>query len=108
MDSRASNILYESYLVQQSIIEIENKFNKKYPDAESTLFSYDSLTDTGSVFGKSKIRYLADEDLLHLMKNVYPCKCSEEYFNRGSRRLPVWKSEAEFKCLFKPNDLSME
>lgn len=93
-------ILYEGYLIQQSIIEIEDKLNTEYPDAESTLFSYDSLTSNGSVFGNIKVRYLGDEDLLHLIKNVYPCKCSDEYFDRASRRLPVWKSEAEFKCLF--------
>ncbi|MCL2717253.1 MAG: HD domain-containing protein [Lachnospiraceae bacterium] len=97
-------ILYEGYLIQQSIIEIENRLSSAYPDTESTLFSYDSLTSNGSTFGDSKIRYLGDEDLLHLMKNVYPCKCSEEYFDRGSRRLPVWKSEAEFKCLFGSNE----
>jgi len=91
-------VLYEGYLVQQSIIEIEDRLAAEYPHLESTLFSYDSLTDDG--FQRSKIRYLGDEDLLHLMKNVYRCKCSDEYFNRGSRRLPVWKSEAEFNFLF--------
>ena len=97
-------ILYEGYLIQQSIVEIENRLNYDYPDAESTLFSYDSLTSTGSTFGISIVRYLGDEDLLHLMKNVYPCKCSDEFFDRGSRRLPIWKSEAEFKCLFGSNE----
>lgn len=97
-------ILYEGYLIQQSIIEIESRLSTSHPNAESTLFSYDSLTSSGSYFGDSKIRYLSDEDLLHLMKNVYPCKCSEEYFDRGTRRLPVWKSESEFKCLFGPRE----
>lgn len=93
-------ILYEGYLVQQSIIEIEEKLREDYQGAESTFFSYDSLTDNGSNFGDIKIRYLGDEDLLYLMKNVYACKCSEEYLNRGSRCLPIWKSEAEFNRLF--------
>lgn len=93
-------ILYEGYLVQQSIIEIEDRLREKYSCSESTLFSYDSLTVGGSVFGNIKVRYLGDEDLLHLMKNVYHCKSSEEFFCRQSRRLPVWKSEEEFNSIF--------
>jgi len=93
-------IVYEGYLLQKSIINIESELKKAYPKAKSTLFSYDSLTNVGSIFGDLKIRYLADEDLLYLMKNVYSCKCADEYFDRSTRRIPAWKSEADFKSLF--------
>ncbi len=100
-------ILYESFLLKQAINTIEEKITSDYPNAVATLFSYDSLTDAGSFFpGKGKkrpdmcIRYLGDADLIFLMKNRYKSKYSDEYFSRDTRRLPVWKSEAEFMDLF--------
>lgn len=97
-------IIYDSFLLQKSIIAIEDRLKQQYPDARSTLFSYDSLTSEGSQFGDTKVRYLGDADLIHLMKNVYPCDYSEEYFNRNLRRIPVWKSEAEFRNLYSADD----
>lgn len=97
-------ILYDSFLLQKSIIWIEQQIKADNPDAQSTLFSYDSLTSDGSVFNDMKVRYLGDEDLLHLMKNVYPNKYSDEYFSRNKRRLPVWKSEAEFRNLLSESE----
>jgi len=94
------SILYEGYLIQQSIIEINEKLKTDFSNTPASLFSYDSLTEQGSRFGDMNVRLLGDEDILHFMKNVYPCKCSEEYFNRASRRLPVWKSESEYMYLF--------
>ncbi|MCM1542933.1 MAG: HD domain-containing protein [Blautia sp.] len=100
-------ILYDSFLLQQAIIYIEDKIKEDYPQAKATLFSYDSLTDKGSYFISSgadlsqlHIRYLGDADLIFLMKNRYSSSYSEEYFSRDKRRLPVWKSEAEFMNLF--------
>lgn len=100
-------ILYDSFLLHESIKYIEDKIKLDYPDSQATLFSYDSLTSQGSCFeGKEKeagqlhIRYLSDADLIFLMKNQYSCSYSEEYFSRNTRRHPVWKSEAEFIDLF--------
>ena len=91
------SILYESFLLQRSIIAIEDRIRSDYADAPSSLFSYDSLSENGSTFGTTHIRFLSDADLIHLMKNVYRTEDTEEYFNRDTRRLPVWKSEAEFR-----------
>lgn len=100
-------ILYESFLLQQVIIHMEDKIKQDYPRSQATLFSYDSLTGAGSCFGTTRkrvpqmhIRYLGDADLIFLMKNQYCSVYSEEYFSRDMRRLPVWKSEAEFMNLF--------
>lgn len=100
-------ILYDSFLLQQAIVYIEDKIKEDYSHAQATLFSYDSLTGKGSCFDASekgapemRIRYLGDADLIYLMKNKYISRYSEEYFSRNMRRLPVWKSEAEFMNLF--------
>ena len=98
-------ILYDSFLLQQTIIDIEARLrednkNSGFPPA-STLFSYDSLTGKGSTFKDLRIRYLADPDLVYLMKNKYTSVYAEEYFSRDTRRVPMWKSEAEFKNLFR-------
>lgn len=101
-------ILYDSFLLQQTIIDIEarlredNKNNGRPP--ASTLFSYDSLTGKGSTFKNMQIRYLSDSDLVYLMKNKYTSVYSEEYFSRNTRRVPMWKSEAEFKNLFREGE----
>lgn len=94
-------ILYDSFLLDCSIQFIEEAICARYPDASSSLFSFDSLTDAGSQFGEGMcVRYLGDADLIHLMKNVFRNPYSEEYFKRDTRRVPVWKSEAEFRSLF--------
>lgn len=98
-------IIYDSFLVQQAIIYIENQIRIDYPKAVATLFSYDSLTNKGIRMNAAKkseihIRYLGDADIIYLMKNVYGSPYAEEYFNRNTRRLPVWKSKAEFRNLF--------
>ena len=100
-------ILYESFLLKQAINIIEERIKNDYPNASATLFSYNSLTGTGSLFSEEnkicpdmRIRYLGDADLIFLMKNRYTSEYSDEYFSRDTRRLPVWKSEAEFMDLF--------
>ena len=103
-------IIYETFLLKQAIIYVESRIRHEYPGSSSTLFGFDSLTDTGSKFlSKSEneqkvdtlhIHYLCDADLIFLIKNRYISHYSEEYFNRNKRRLPVWKSEAEFRSLF--------
>ena len=40
---------------------------------------------------------MCDDDIVYLMKNVFPSELSGEYFRRVDRRHPVWKSEAEYK-----------
>lgn len=98
-------ILYDSFLLHRAIVEIEDRIKTEFTDAQSTLFSYDSLTDAGSAFGEHmRVRYLCDADLIHLMKNVYRTPYSDEYFSRNTRRHPIWKSEAEFRNIFKETE----
>ena len=101
-------ILYDSFLLQQTIIDIEDRLRKDDQESGtppvSTLFSYDSLTGKGSTFKDFQIRYLSDPDLVYLMKNKYRSRYSEEYFSRDTRRVPIWKSEAEFKDLFQEGE----
>lgn len=117
-------ILYDSYLIQESIKLVEQQLKDEYT-SDSTLFSFDSLTETGSKFKRRKkdagevsgadrmegdplidlhIRFLSDTDLIYLMKNIFFEKeknpYSEEYFHRYKRRHPIWKSEAEYRSLF--------
>ena len=46
------------------------------------------------------ISLLADEDVLYLLKQFCKSGLGYEYFARGIRRIPLWKSEAEFRALF--------
>lgn len=119
------SILYEGFLLQRAIMYIESKVKAVYAEPAASLFSFESLTEKGSHFlPKEKkdisekkydeseeirlepltIRYLGDADLIFLMKSFFPCDYSEEFFSRNKRRLPVWKSEAEFMNMFDPGE----
>lgn len=96
-------IIYDSYLLKKSIDYINDQINAEFKESKSSLFSFDSLTDKGSVFTGNngfKIRFLSDSDLIFLMKNRYDTDASEEYLYRCRRGIPAWKSEAEYRNLF--------
>lgn len=95
-------ILYESYILQHIMSSISSKM-----DGEGKkLFSLDSLSVKGQQFSSGlQIRLLCDDDLVVLMKNSYmENEMIQEYFERRKRRHPIWKSEAEYKVLFRTLD----
>lgn len=49
--------------------------------------------------GSVKVRYLCDDDIVFLMKNLDD-NASHSFFSRKDRYSPLWKSEAEFCALF--------
>lgn len=58
-------------------------------------------TDEGQEFKENvKVSLMSDDDIIYLMKNVFPNELSAEYFQRVDRRHRVWKSEAEYKTFF--------
>lgn len=90
-------VLYESYLLQHIITYLCNQMEYN----GSQLFSLESLGKSGQLFQNDiRIRLMCDDDIIYLMKNVYPNQMSEEYFERKLRRHPIWKSEAEYKAFF--------
>lgn len=91
-------ILYEDFLLKTIIRELENKYNND----EKKLFSLEALTEVGTSLEEiNEIRLLSDSDILYLAKKNYKdSDAVKEYFDRGKRRHPIWKSEAEFKILF--------
>jgi hypothetical protein len=65
------------------------------------LFSLESLLDVGQEFKENvRVSLMCDDDIVYLMKNVFPNELGAEYFRRIDRRHPVWKSEAEYKTFF--------
>lgn len=90
-------VLYEGYVLHHIITHLCNEMGK---DGKS-LFSLESLGKEGQVFADgTKVCLLCDDDIVYLMKNVYPNEMGEEYFERKNRRHPIWKSEAEYKAFF--------
>lgn len=57
-------------------------------------------SETLSLSREYAVSLLADEDFLYLMKLFCKDGLGYEYFARNRRRVPVWKSEAEFRALF--------
>lgn len=84
-------VQYEAYLLHTAIDVLKEKYQS------NNLFSYESLTVEGAdLTGDYKISLLSDADIIFLMKNEKHTSI-DEYFQRSSRRHPLWKSEPEFK-----------
>ena len=90
-------VIYETYILQHIIAHLSMQvglLGKK-------LFCLESLLSTGQEFKENvRISLMSDDDIVYLMKNVFPNELSAEYFKRIDRRHPVWKSEAEYKAFF--------
>lgn len=90
-------VLYENYILQHIISHLNSNINTD----EKRLFSDSSLSQAGQSFSNNlNIKLLCDDDIIFLMKNVFPSDLSDEYFERKSRRHPIWKSESEYKAFF--------
>lgn len=91
-------VLYEHFLVQQSIKACNKYFRK---NASDKLFCLEALLDSGKDFGeKGTISLLCDDDIIYLIKNECSNDLTKELFSRNKRRHPIWKSEAEYKAIF--------
>ena len=88
-------VLYEAYILQHVIAYLSDKIDKY----GKKLFSLETLGTRGKKFDNGLfISLLCDDDIIFLMKNVFPIELSKEFFERRERRHPVWKSEAEYKA----------
>lgn len=91
-------VLYEQALVQGLIAKV----NARELGDGAKLFVEDALTCAGvSVSGDWTVRLMSDDDIVVLAKQNMDDPMIGEYFDRGNRRHPVWKSEAEYKMLFR-------
>lgn len=90
-------VLYESYIIQHIISRLSKKMNKN----GKKLFSFETLSKQGQKFGDNlSVSLLCDDDIVYLIKNVFPDPLGEELFERRKRKHPIWKSEAEYKACF--------
>lgn len=87
-------VLYEIYLLQGMISYLNSKINLE----SHGLFSVRSLSKEGIDLKSLHISLMCDDDIIFMSKNIYPCKLSNEFFERKLRRHPLWKSEAEYKA----------
>lgn len=90
-------VIYETYILQHIMRYLCDNIDTY----DNKLFSISSLSSKGQSFsGNLTIRLMGDDDIVFLMKNVFPTELTDEYFDRRNRRHPVWKSEAEYKTFF--------
>ena len=89
-------VVYETYILQHIMHHLCEEVRQLGRD----LFCLSSLQAEGMILKENvKVRLISDDDIVYLMKNVFPNELSEEYFSRIDRRHPVWKSEAEYKAI---------
>ena len=88
-------VLYDIYVIKHVIARL----NMLLSTETAKLFSKEALTEKGVDLADSKrVALLCDDDIISLMKNYYSDSLSNEYFDRQSRRHPLWKSEAEYRA----------
>lgn len=99
------SVLYEMYIIEHIIKELNKKLNVKDDTGSKyikSLISEKALSQDGVELNNGvKISLLCDDDLIYLAKTFCNDSLSKEFFNRDKRRHPVWKSESEYKALFK-------
>lgn len=90
-------VLYETYLLKHIIGNLCQELDWR----GKKLFSHQSLTKEGHVLkGNNPICLMSDDDIVYLMKNIYPDRYSEEYLDRVHRYRPIWKNEVEYRAMF--------
>ena len=91
-------VVYEMFLLQRIITELNEKMVGD--DSETvSLFSEQTLGLERVNFPSGRtVSLLSDDDIIYLCKDMLNNETTEEYFDRGKRRHPVWKSEAEYKA----------
>lgn len=92
-------VLYEAYLLQTIIRELDSKYKS---DNNISLLSLDALKTNGvDTKELGVVRLLSDADIVFLSKQSFDKSSAvKEYFSRDLRRHPIWKSEAEYMRLF--------
>lgn len=93
-------INYEMRLLNRAFVAVNTKFAKGLK--AGTVFCESALKDRGVEIpdlGGLRLRYLCDDDLVFLMKNVDD-DSAKKFLSRDARYLPLWKSESEFCALF--------
>lgn len=61
-----------------------------------------SVNDVGNyTLAEQFARFLSDDDIVCYAKQIEDDPCIDWYFDRSSRHKPFWKSEAEFKAVFR-------
>lgn len=92
-------VLYDGYLLNHIIQELNSKFDKE-------LFSVKAISREGDIYSDKTgrqvhIRLLCDDDIIFLSKSLLNDSLVDEYFERNTRRHPLWKSEAEYNAYIK-------
>lgn len=92
-------ILYDQYLIRRMAAGVNDVL---HPADGSSIFCKQALSVKGmQLSGGQTLRLMSDDDIIYLAKQRdMPSEGTLEYFERGARRHPVWKSEAEYRALF--------
>lgn len=96
-------VAYENNLIQRCIGVIEKIETSELNDYVKNIFSYEALTEQGITYRDKNYRLLSDTDIISDFKHFLNAKGNvviKEYFDRGIRRKPLWKSYKEYLYFF--------
>lgn len=96
-------ILYDVKLIQLAIESFDKYMTDLHKDKlgeEKSIFSKTAISLEGYISKGINLSLLCDDDIICFLKNDYSDNIlSKQFFNRGNRLKPMWKSEVEFRNL---------
>lgn len=96
-------VLYEIYLLQNVMSQIVERYMGQ------AYIGYEYLTEKGEEIEQvGWVRLISDADIIFLMKNLPYKGLVAEFFDRKSRKHPIWKTEAEYQAIFIGNEEAAE
>lgn len=96
-------VLYEAYLLENIMRRlIEEVFQTENLPIESLLKEGVTVKNLG------RVRLIGDSDIRYLMKNLQDDTFVDEFYCRGHRKHPLWKTEAEFQAIFQGEEKKLE
>lgn len=96
-------VVYENDLIERCVKYIEKIETSEMQRYVERIFSYEALTEQGVIYRERNYRLLSDVDLVSDFKHFWNTERDcvfNEYFNRGMRRKPLWKSYKEYLYFF--------
>lgn len=96
-------ILYDVKLIQLAIENYDDHMVKNHKELlknEKSIFTKTAISSQGYIDKGINLSLLCDDDIICFLKNEFSKNIiSKQFFNRGERLKPIWKSEIEFRNL---------
>ncbi len=96
-------VLYDCELVDSLLRRFDTYMREGAEGHPMTVFTRQAISAEGMSGLRRPLKLLCDDDIVAYMKNEDESEIARQYFDRGRRLKPLWKTEAEFEYLANKN-----